>query len=284
MDTIHKAIEISKDYIEDPLLDDKNVILDMDLPENPDVSWYTAYFNAKNLQKIFKRVRRLSAEEEKALFLRYNLARKYIKQLHIAMKKSEDKVSFRIAIKKWYKTAIECRQLLAEYNLALVISGMRSFIKAGLNTDDLLSEGNAALLTAINKFDVSTGNKFSTYATYVIRNALIRELNEHKKRNEKCPVSLNPSLGNGEDEEHDLVDEQRDDQEEYLIEVLGNVLEDNTAHLKDVERQVIKMRYLSGQKKTYSEIGNAIGVTSEWARQHNKTALAKLRKFLEKHA
>ena len=284
MDIIHKAIEMSKDYIEDPSLDKENIVLNMDLPEKPDVSWYTTYFSAKKLQKISKRVRRLSIEEEKALFLRYNLARKHIKQLHASMENAENEVPFRLAIKKWYNTAIECRQLLAEYNLALVISGMKSFLKAGLNFDDLLSEGNTALLKAINRFDVSTGNKFSTYATYAIRNALIHELNEHKKRYEKFPVSLDPSLGNGENEEKNVVDEHHDDQEQYLIELLKQVLKKNTVRLNDVERQVVELRYLSGHNKTYVEIGNAIGISREWARHHDHNALAKLRKFFEQHA
>lgn len=284
MDTIRKALEISEDYIEDPLLDDMDGVLSMNLPEKPDVSWYMNYFNAKDLHRISRKVRRLSVEEEKALFLRYNLARKHIKQLYASMENAENEVPFRLAIKKWYDTAIECRQLLAEYNLALVISGMRSFLKAGLNFDDLLSEGNAALLKAINRFDVGKGNKFSTYATYAIRNALIRELNEYKKRYEKCPVSLDPSLGNGEDEENDVVDERHDDQERYLIELLKQVLEENTVRLNDVERQVVELRYLSDSKKTYVDIGNAIGISREWARHHDHNALAKLRKFFEQHA
>lgn len=284
MNIISKAIEISKDYVESPLLNDKNTILSMNLPEEPNIDWYTTFFTVNDLQKTSKKVRRLSNKEEKALFLRYNLARKNIKQLYDLMKESNNKVSFRLAIKKWYNVAIECRQILTKYNLALVIFGMRSFLKAGLNFNDLLSEGNVALLNAINKFDVTTGNKFSTYATYAIRNALIKELNKYKKYYEQCPVSLDPSLGNGEDEEDNLVDKNRDDQKEYLIEILEDVLKDNTAQLSRVERQVVKMRYLDDYKKTYTEIGSAIGITGEWARQHNLTALAKLRKFLEKHA
>ncbi|MFW6172905.1 MAG: sigma-70 family RNA polymerase sigma factor [Elusimicrobiota bacterium] len=284
MNIISKAIEISKDYVESPLLNDKNTILSMNLPEEPNIDWYTTFFTVNDLQKTSKKVRRLSNKEEKALFLRYNLARKNIKQLYDLMKESNNKVSFRLAIKKWYNVAIECRQILTKYNLALVIFGMRSFLKAGLNFNDLLSEGNVALLNAINKFDVTTGNKFSTYATYAIRNALIKELNKYKKYYEQCPVSPDPSLGNGEDEEDNLVDKNRDDQKEYLIEILEDVLKDNTAQLSRVERQVVKMRYLDDYKKTYTEIGSAIGITGEWARQHNLTALAKLRKFLEKHA
>lgn len=284
MSLIDKAIRISEDYVEDPSLNDEEAILSMNLPERPDVSWYMNFFSAKKLYHISRKVRRLSVEEEKALFLRYNLARKHIKQLYTLMDKADNKLSFRLAIKKWYLVAMECRQLLSEYNLALVVFSMRSFLKAGLNFDDLLSEGNAALLNAINKFDISTGNKFSTYATYAIRNALIQELREQKKRHERCPVSLDPSLGSGELEENDIVDERHDDQEKYLIELLKNILKDNTVCLKDIERQVVGMRYLSDNKKTYAEIGKAIGISREWARHHDHNALAKLQKFFKKHA
>ena len=67
-------------------------------------------------------------------------------------------------------------QEIIERNLKLVVSIAKRYVGFGLELDDLIQEGNIGLMTAIDKFDYTRGNKFSTYATWWIRQAVTRSL------------------------------------------------------------------------------------------------------------
>ena len=79
------------------------------------------------------------------------------------------------------------RQAMMEANVRLVLSIARRYTCKTLTFEDLVQEGMLGLLEAINKFDVSMGNRFSTYATYWIRQAIVRAI-EKQDRIIRLPV------------------------------------------------------------------------------------------------
>jgi RNA polymerase primary sigma factor len=82
-----------------------------------------------------------------------------------------------------------------EANLRLVVANARSFGRStGLELGDLVQEGNLGLIRAVEKFDWRKGFKFSTYATWWIRQALSRALAD-KSRNVRIPLHLHDMLG-----------------------------------------------------------------------------------------
>jgi RNA polymerase primary sigma factor len=79
------------------------------------------------------------------------------------------------------------RQRMVEANIRLVMSIARRYTCKSLSFDDLVQEGVIGLLEAINKFDEGRGNRFSTYATYWIRQAIVRAI-EKQDRMIRLPV------------------------------------------------------------------------------------------------
>jgi len=132
----------------------------------------------------------LTAEEEVALAMRMENGKKAQFRLNNGKYHSEEK---RWELERNIDDGIAAREHLIRANSRLVISVAKKYIGRGVPFLDLIQEGNTGLIRASNKFDYKRGHKFSTYATWWIRQAVTRAIAD-QSRTIRVPVHMGDQI------------------------------------------------------------------------------------------
>jgi len=249
----------------------------------------------------------LNAEEERELSKLIEAGRDAAQQLA----DGNDTPSIRRAI----RTADAAKQRFIRANLRLVVSIARRYpLPQGMELLDLIQEGNLGLEHAVDKFDWRRGFKFSTYATFWIRQAIGRALdtkaslvripgdraanlrsklrassgdadqldsesaNLHRL---STPVSLDKRIGDdGDSSLGDLVaSDLAGPEQQVMMAVDSELLDELLGTLDGRARYAVEARFglIDGTKHSFREVGEELGVTAEAARRLVKRAVEGLR-------
>ncbi len=281
-----------QDFIDSPAFyeDDAEKKIYDEAPEipKPDTSWYHPVMDdlsgrtrtIKTAQQVI-----LTGAQEKVLFHQFNYSRYRIWKIQQevwATPSRKPTLAQAKDVLRWYHKGDLIREQIANTNLALVLAMAKRTRMSEVDFADLVSEGNMALLRAVDKFDAGRGYKFSTYACRAILKAFSRQGMKLSKYRQRFPTDFDPKL-----EKSNFLETKRATFEKDAAEEVKRIVMENRADLTDVERTVIEHRFglEHGQDQdkpmTLEQVGQIIGVTKERVRQIQNKAMEKIRVELE---
>jgi RNA polymerase sigma factor (sigma-70 family) len=220
----------------------------------------------------------LSKEQEQHMFRKMNFLKHQLHKLQESLDQTKAKVSDLIREEELKEAIRDCRDLLISCNQRLVHSQARQKLALGENIDELVSDGNMSLIRAVEKFDYSRGNKFSTYAIWAIVKNFARSIPHAKTHHQRYMT--------GHGDLFEAKADMRTDELEVLAAAdaarawVNRLLE----HLDARTREVIRMRTgLYGSKEmTLEQIGQHFGITKERVRQINIRGMKQLSEWAAK--
>src|SRR5471030_3083295 len=182
------------------------------------------------------------------------------------------------------------RQTMIEHNLRLVVSIAKHYINRGVVLLDMIEEGNIGLMRAIDKFEPERGFRFSTYATWWIRQSIERAI-MNQARTVRLPVHMVRELNqilrgkyhleaqhhNGKDATAEDSADARAEHHEMTV-----LVRDRLTTLPDEQRIVIMRRFGldNDDPATLETLAEEMGVTRERVRQIQQEALIKLKRAM----
>jgi RNA polymerase sigma factor (sigma-70 family) len=217
----------------------------------------------------------LTREQELHLFRKMNYLKSQAARLREQLDPLRARTSEMDEIERLQDEALAVKNQIIRANLRLVVSIAKRHVGPTNNFFELVSDGNMSLIRAVEKFDYSRGNKFSTYASWAIMKNFARTIPEENYRRDRFVT--------GHEEMFESTQDMRADEHEFesshrrMQEAINGMLE----KLDERERRIITSRFGLGgaHEQTLEQLGRELGITKERVRQLESRGVDKLRKI-----
>ena len=222
----------------------------------------------------------LSAAEEAFLFRKFNFLKYKAARLRETLDPKKPKMCAMDEIERLWDEAVATKKRLISANLRLVVSVVKKCGAGSLLTfNEMVSDGNVSLMKAVEKFDYTTGNRFSTYATWALYRNFARTIPDERKRVERFRPGDVALLALKQDHRSSPIQAERVGGERTAQ------VERFMSELNERERKIVEMRYgfgsVDSKPQTLRQVGQNMGVTKERVRQIEIRALEKMRRIAE---
>ncbi len=223
----------------------------------------------------------LTREQEQYYFRRMNFRKFQFTELREQIAGERPSARLVSRMEGLLQDITEVKNLLIRSNLRLVVSIAKKYMKSSSDFFELVSDGNISLMRAVEKFDYSRGNKFSTYASWAILKNFARSVPAEHQRLDRFRT--------GQDEAFASSPELRGSFfiDEHLNLSHRAVIRDLMQELDGREQRVIACRFgldEGAEPETLEQVGNRLGVTKERIRQIEVRTLEKLRRIAERRS
>lgn len=180
--------------------------------------------------------------------------RMYLKEIGVVpLLSNEEEKKLAIAVENG---DLEAKQRLAEANLRLVVSIAKRYVGRGMQFLDLIQEGNMGLMKAVDKFDYSKGFKFSTYATWWIRQAITRAIAD-QARTIRIPVHMVETINKLVREQRNLLQELGQDPTPEQIAERMDMTPDKVREILKIAQEPVSLETPIGEEDD-SHLGDFI--------------------------
>ena len=171
--------------------------------------------------------------------------RMYLKEIgRINLLTSEEEYEYALQVEEGNEDA---KRILAESNLRLVVSIAKRYVGRGMAFLDLIQEGNIGLMKAVEKFNPAKGYKFSTYATWWIRQAITRAIAD-QARTIRVPVHMVETINKLARVQRNLTQElNREPTEKELAEKM-NISEDKIREIMKISQEPVSLETPIGEE------------------------------------
>ena len=217
----------------------------------------------------------LDREQEMHLFRKMNYLKHRASEIRSKIDPSRAKTSDLDQIERLQEESLAVKNQIIRSNLRLVVSIAKRHVGPANNFFELVSDGNMSLIRAVEKFDFSRGNKFSTYASWAIMKNFARTIPEENYRRDRFVT--------GHEEMFEAAADNRTDEHEYesALKRMQEAVKGMLGRLDDRERKIIISRFGLGgaSEQTLEQLGRELGITKERVRQIESRAQEKLRKI-----